>query len=173
MLFDNNSTTSTAFDTATPTVTFTLSGAGQRATFYTLTNGSTGGAPSAWRLEGSKDGRGWTVLDQRTSQAFRWATQTRPFKVATPGTYTTYRLVVTASDGTPRLSEVEFLTDGTKAENAGLRVTAGDGLEGVEDMPLSGTVATFSGEAKSTTADYTATVAWGDGTSSAGTIRGR
>ena len=171
VLFDNNSTTSTAFTTTTPTVTFTLSGAGQRATFYTLTNGSTGGAPSAWRLEGSKDGRGWTVLDQRSSQAFRWATQTRPFKVATPGTYTTYRLVVTASDGTPRLSEVELLTDGTKAENAGLRVTAGDGLEGVEDMPLSGTLATFSGEKKSTVADYTATIAWGDGTSSAGTIR--
>ncbi|NNM46148.1 ATP-binding protein [Knoellia sp. DB2414S] len=169
-LFDNTSATSVTFGTATPTVSYTLSGAGQRATFYTLTNGSSGGAASAWRLEGSKDGRSWTVLDQRSGEEWRWATQTRPFKVAMPGTYTTYRLVVTASSGIPRLAEVEFLTDGTKAENAGLRVTAGDALEGVEGTPVSGTVATFSGEKQSTASDYSATIAWGDGTTSQGTI---
>jgi len=169
-LFDNSAATSTAFDTKTPTVSYTLSGAGQRATFYTLTNGSTAGAPSAWRLEGSKDGRSWEVLDTRTGQAFRWSTQTRPFKVATPGTYTTYRLVVTASDGTPRLAEVEFLTDGTKAENAGLKVTAADEIEGIERQPVSGTLATFSADKKATASDYTATIAWGDGTSSQGSI---
>lgn len=169
-LFDNSAATSTAFDTKTPTISYTLSGAGQRATFYTLTNGSTAGAPSAWRLEGSKDGRSWTVLDTRSAQAFRWATQTRPFKVATPGTYTTYRLVVTASDGTPRLAEVELLTDGTKAENAGLRVTAADEIEGIEGGSVSGTFATFSAAKQAAGSDYTATIAWGDGTSSPGTI---
>ena len=169
-LFDNSSATSTAFTTATPTIAYTLSGAGQRATFYTLTNGSSGGAPSAWRLEGSRDGREWQVLDERTAQEFRWQTQTRPFRIATPGTYTTYRLVVTDSTGTPRLSEVEFLTDGTKAQNAGLKVTVGDALESVQGQPVSGIVATFSGDKKATATDYTATVAWGDGTSSAGTI---
>ena len=65
-LFDNTSATAVTFDSATPTVTYALSGAGQRATFYTITNGASGGAPSAWRLEGSKNGKDWTVLDRRS-----------------------------------------------------------------------------------------------------------
>ena len=126
-------------------MTYTLSGIGQRATFYTLTNGAAAGEPSAWRVEGSKNGRTWETIDSRTGQAFAWRTQTRPFKIAEPGTYTAYRLVVTASTGTPTLSEVEFLTDGSKAQNTGLKVSASSALEGIEGTPISGTVGTFSG----------------------------
>lgn len=168
-LFDNTSTTSTTFSSATPTVSYTLSGIGQRATFYTLTNGAAAGEPTAWRVEGQRNGT-WETIDTRTGQAFTWRTQTRPFKIATPGTYTAYRLVVTASTGTPTLSEVEFLTDGSHAENTGVKVSPTTGLEAVEGQPVSGTVATFSGGKGTTASAFTATIAWGDGTTSSGTI---
>ncbi|KGN37378.1 GH92 family glycosyl hydrolase [Knoellia subterranea] len=168
-LVDNSSTTSTTFDSATPTVTYTLSGIGQRATFYTLTNGSAAGEPKAWRVEGFKNGS-WTTIDTRQDQSFTWRTQTRPFKIATPGTYTAYRLVVTASTGTPTLSEVEFLTDGSHAENTGIKVSPATDLEGLEGQAISGTIATFSGGKGTAAADYTATIAWGDGATSTGTI---
>ncbi|WP_353951051.1 GH92 family glycosyl hydrolase [Knoellia sp. S7-12] len=169
-LFDNSSTTATTFNTATPTVAYTLSGIGQRATFYSLTNGAAAGEPSTWRVEGSKNGRTWETIDSRTGQAFAWRTQTRPFKIAEPGTYTSYRLVVTASTGTPTLSEIEFLTDGSKAENAGVKVSASTSLEGIEGQKIGGTVATFSGGKGTSAADYSATISWGDGSTSAGTI---
>lgn len=169
-LFDNTSTTATTFTTATPTVTYALSGIGQRATFYSLTNGGSAGEPSAWRVEGSKNGTTWETIDTRSGEAFAWRTQTRPFKIAEPGTYTAYRLVVTASTGMPTLSEVEFLTDGSKAQNTGVKVSATTSLEGVEGQEVAGTIGTFSGGKGSSAADYSATVAWGDGTSSTGAI---
>ncbi|MFW5469204.1 GH92 family glycosyl hydrolase [Knoellia sp. CPCC 206435] len=168
-LFDNTSTTSTTFASATPTITYSLSGVGQRASFYTLTNGSAAGEPTAWRVEGQRNGT-WETIDTRSDQAFAWRTQTRPFKIATPGTYTAYRVVVTASTGTPTLSEVEFLTDGSFAENTGVKVSATSTLEGVEGAKIAGTVGTFSGGKGTSAADYSATITWGDGTSSAGTI---
>lgn len=170
-LVDNDSRTATTFSSPTPTITHTISGVGQRATFYTITNGAAAGDPSAWRVEGSKDGRTWTTLDTRTAQTFAWRTQTRPFRIATPGTYQAYRLVVTASSGSPTISEVEFLTDGSHAANTKLAVTAGAQLEGVEDEQVSGTVATFVAPKNASAQDFTATIAWGDGTSSTGTVK--
>ena len=168
-LFDNASTTATTFGSATPTITYALSGIGQRATFYTLTNGAAAGEPTAWRVEGQRNGT-WETIDSRSGQAFTWRTQTRPFKVATPGTYTAYRIIVTASNGTPTLSEVEFLTDGSHADNTGIKVSASTTLDAVEGQPVSGVVGTFSGGKGTSAGDYTATIAWGDGTSSTGTI---
>lgn len=168
-LFDNSSTTATTFSTATPTITYALSGIGQRATFYTLTNGSAAGEPTAWRVEGLRNGT-WETVDTRTGQSFAWRTQTRPFKVAQPGTHTAYRLVVTASTGMPTLSEVEFLTDGSHADNTDVKVSASTTLEAVEGQPVTGTVGTFSGGKGTSAADYTATIAWGDGTTSAGAV---
>ncbi|MGO4600734.1 GH92 family glycosyl hydrolase [Terrabacter sp. 2YAF2] len=174
-LFDNTSRTSVAFTSATPSVTFALSGVGQRATWYTVTSGPKAGDPSAWRLEGSKDdGKTWQTLDTRTAQTFPWRVQTRPFEIAHTGTFTTYRLVVTATAGgaAPNLSELELLTDGSKAQHTGLKVSAAEPFEVAEDTAWSGTVATFSGGvAKGTDASSaTATIAWGDGSTSAGTI---
>jgi hypothetical protein len=175
-LFDDTSRTSAAFASATPTVTFDLSGVGQRATWYTITSGPAAGDPSAWRVEGSKDGgTTWRTLDTRTDQSFPWRVQTRPFRLADTGTYTSYRLVVTATKGAaaPNLSEVELLTDGSKAENTGIKVTAGPAFETSEDTAWTGTVGTFSGgvgQGQDPSATATATIAWGDGSSSDGTI---
>ncbi|WP_374970920.1 GH92 family glycosyl hydrolase [Terrabacter sp. BE26] len=173
-LFDNTSRTSATFSSATPTVGFTLSGIGQRATWYTLTSGPKAGDPSAWRLEGSKDGgKSWRTLDTRSGQVFPWRQQTRPFEIAHPNTFTTYRLVVTATAGgaAANLSEVELLTDGSKAEKTGIKVAAAEAFETSEDTPWTGTVGTFSGGVgHRQDPSATATIAWGDGTTSAGTI---
>jgi predicted alpha-1,2-mannosidase len=117
-LFDNTSATRTTFPTATPVVDYAYTGTGsqqpakERATFYTLTSGSTADQdPKSWRLEGSTDGTHWKTLDTRTAETFGSRLQTRPFKVAHPGGYTTYRLVVTANSGaaTTSIAEVELL----------------------------------------------------------------
>lgn len=80
------------------------------AAFYTLTSGHSEGDPTAWRLEGSSDGTTWSILDERTNQVFPWRRQTRPFAITTPGEFQHYRLTITASAGTPSLSEVELLS---------------------------------------------------------------
>ncbi|MEO7754348.1 MAG: GH92 family glycosyl hydrolase [Terracoccus sp.] len=171
-LFDNTSKTGVTFTGAKPSVTFELSGVGQRATWYTLTSGSAAGDPSAWRVEGSRDGRTWKTVDTRTKQVFPWRTQTRPFEIDKPGTYTSYRLVVTATTGgsAPTLSEVEFLTDGSHAANGRTKVVAAPELEVTQGQEWSGTVATFSGGVGSDVAGFSAQITWGDGSSSKGTI---
>jgi predicted alpha-1,2-mannosidase len=119
-LFDNTSKTSVTFPTATPVVdyAYTATGsqkepAGQKATFYTLTSGSTAGQdPKSWQLQGSNDGgKHWTTVDTRSAETFSDRLQTRPFEIAHPGAYTTYRLAVTANSGgsSTTLAEVELL----------------------------------------------------------------
>jgi predicted alpha-1,2-mannosidase len=112
-LFDNTSATSATFPTATPQITWTYSGKGQKATFYTLTSGKTAGQdPKSWQLQGSNDGgKHWTTVDSRSGQTFSDRQQTRPFEIAHPGTYGSYRLVVAANSGgdSTTLSEVELL----------------------------------------------------------------
>ncbi|QKE82848.1 ATP-binding protein [Arthrobacter sp. NEB 688] len=170
-LFDDTSRTSSTFTTRRPTVSYSLSGLGQRATWYTLTSGPEKGDPTAWRLEGSTDGRHWKTLDRRSGETFPWRVQTRPFEVDHPGTYSSYRLVVTAANGAVNLSEVELLTDGSKAARGPLSVTAGDPAETSVGREWSGTVATFAGGRGPQDATPTVTVDWGDGTSSPGRVR--
>ena len=172
-LFDDTSRTSATFTTATPSMTFALSGVGQRATWYTVTSGPGAGDPSAWRLEGSRDGGAtWTTLDTRSGEQFPWRVQTRPFRITEPETYTSYRLVVTATTGAANanLSELELLTDGSHAQTTGLKVTAAPEFEITEDVEWTGTVATFSGGVGYPASEVTATIAWGDGASSTGTV---
>lgn len=119
-LFDNTSATRADFPTATPTVRYDYTGsggaAGRTATFYTLTSGTAAASadPSAWTLQGSRDGTHWTTLDTRSGQAFTDRQQTRPFEIAHPGGYSSYRLVVTATaGGSPAsLAEMELLHRG-------------------------------------------------------------
>ncbi|WP_307812369.1 GH92 family glycosyl hydrolase [Phycicoccus sp. CSK15P-2] len=170
-LFDNTSRTSATFSTDRPRVTYELSGNGQRATWYTLTSGPQDGDPTAWRLEGSKNGgKTWRTLDRRSHESFAWRVQTRPFRVARPGTYTSYRLVVTAATGAVTLSEVELLTDGSRASVGPLTVTATDPVEVSEGQEWSGVLATFAGGRGRGDSEATATIAWGDGTTSEGTV---
>ncbi|MFE0375037.1 GH92 family glycosyl hydrolase [Streptomyces inhibens] len=101
-LFDNTSDTSAAFTTAAAD----LAGPTQVAS-YTLTSADRTAAPTAWRLEGSADGRHWQELDRRSGESFTWDRQTRVFGIAHPGTYQHYRVV---SDGkTVTLAEIELL----------------------------------------------------------------
>ena len=117
-LFDNTSKTEVTFPSATPVVDYAYTGAdgkkaGQKATFYTLTSGSTAGQdPKSWQLQGSDDGgKHWKTVDTRSGETFGDRLQTRPFEIAHPGAYTSYRLAVTANSGgsSTTLAEVELL----------------------------------------------------------------
>src|SRR4051794_35161657 len=113
-LFDNTSGSRVTFASPTPAVQYEFPGAGGReASFYTLTSGAgpQGQDPRSWVLSGSDDGRTWTELDRRSGEAFPERLQTRPFKIATPGSYSTYRLQVTENGGDAQtsLAEVELL----------------------------------------------------------------
>ncbi|RZU49302.1 putative alpha-1,2-mannosidase [Krasilnikovia cinnamomea] len=110
-LVDDTTATRAVFGSATPAWQYQFTGAGERAEFYTLTSGAVAGDPTGWRLRGSYDGTRWTTIDERSAQSFEWRLQTRPFKIATPGTYRYYRLEVTGNTGQPSttLAEVELL----------------------------------------------------------------
>ncbi|GAA2235594.1 hypothetical protein GCM10010401_04350 [Rarobacter faecitabidus] len=125
---------------------------------YTLTNGagSASGDPRDWRLEGSDDGTTWTILDQRSGEAFPWRTQTRPFTVASPGSYSRYRLVVTGTGGGDlALSEVEFLVVKRGSSAGQLAVHASDALDVRAGTVFTGTLATVTtnGQAPTVTVD--------------------
>ncbi|WP_225209862.1 GH92 family glycosyl hydrolase [Xanthomonas bonasiae] len=79
-----------------------------RATHYTLTNADSALSGLAWTLEGRNGDGAWTLLDQRRAQAFAWARQLRPFRIAHPGAYAAYRLRLEAGEGVA-LAEIELL----------------------------------------------------------------
>ncbi len=108
-LVDDNSTTQVTFSGANPAVNFHFKNGTAAVEFYTLTSGTNGNDPSAWVLKGSQNGTTWTTLDQRSQQTFPWRTQTRPFKVSKPGSYSYYRLEMNANPGMA-LAEWELLT---------------------------------------------------------------
>jgi len=62
-------------------------------------NGYATRAPKDWTLKGSNDGTNWTVVDTVTSQT-SWTAggEQRSFTVDTPGSYTYYRLDITANN---------------------------------------------------------------------------
>ncbi|NKQ52113.1 glycoside hydrolase family 92 protein [Amycolatopsis sp. K13G38] len=108
-LFDDTSRTQVVFRTRTPTIEYTVEGRRRPVRIYTLTSG-TRDTPSAWTLEGSSDGRTWTVLDERDDEVFLWHRQTRPFALARPASFRHYRLRMRASSGRrPSLAQWELL----------------------------------------------------------------
>ncbi len=173
-LTDDNSTTQTTFASGIPVLTWTSNGASQKVSMYTLTSGSAAGDPTSWTLEGSNTGARWTTVDRRSNQVFTWRTQTRPFRVAKPGSYKLYRLVFTgASAGTTSLAEIELLVKpGSSGRSKLTVVPTSAALTGRTGSTVSATLATFSGGTKGAAASsYTADVDWGDGSSSPGTVR--
>ncbi|WP_422115208.1 GH92 family glycosyl hydrolase [Brachybacterium sp. UNK5269] len=109
-LLDDDSRTERAFPAAAAVIDLPELGEALQARFLTLTSSAaTGGDPIAWRLEGSRDGQHWDLLDERAGQRFRWRRQTRPFEIASPRPCTHHRLVVLTSEGPLRLAEVELL----------------------------------------------------------------
>jgi predicted alpha-1,2-mannosidase len=76
---------------------------------YTLVSALDGSpAPSAWLLE-VRDGGAWRVVDERSSEAFPWAGQLRPFVLAEPVPLGDVRLRVPGRAGW--LAQVELLVD--------------------------------------------------------------
>ncbi|MDQ0993615.1 GH92 family glycosyl hydrolase [Streptomyces sp. V3I7] len=101
-LFDDTSAT-----TATVTSVNLPVGGAVKPVQYTLTSPADHTlAPKSWTLQGSSDGTTWHTLDQRSGESFPWGRQTRPFAIATPGSYAKYRLVL---GGQATLAEVELL----------------------------------------------------------------
>ncbi len=129
-LFDNTSGTQTDVSRGDE-VRYRFTTKRQQVSRYTLTSGTTAGAPSAWRLAGSKDGRRWTTLDTRQDEEFRWAKQTRPFEVARPKAFKHYRLTVLRTAGGPAsLAEVELA--GTPAKPLSDRKWVAETLAGID-----------------------------------------
>jgi predicted alpha-1,2-mannosidase len=93
------------------TITFSGAAAGA-AGMYTLTSGADPIRSAGWTLEARSAGGQWQVIDQRKDEAFRWARQTRPFRIAQPAKHAEYRLRLGARDQL-RLSEVELLAPAT------------------------------------------------------------
>ncbi len=77
-------------------------------TMYTLTSGDGRIQGGEWTLEARNGNGHWTVLDQRSGEAFESARQTRPFRIARPGRYSEYRLRLAAPGRLP-LAEIELL----------------------------------------------------------------
>ena len=107
-LFDDTSDTRVSFGGANASVTYKFTSGTPTVTFYTLTSGTGATDPTGWKLLGSTDGTNFVTLDERSAQTFTWRLQTRPFKVANPGAYSSYRIELTGPGGTS-LAEVELL----------------------------------------------------------------
>ena len=66
--------------------------------------------PRAWRLEGSADGRGWTVLDERQDQPpLASRGETRVYEAKTPGSFRHYRLVFAPNPGVKHFQLAEIV----------------------------------------------------------------
>jgi predicted alpha-1,2-mannosidase len=66
--------------------------------------------PKTWSLEGSADGTTWTRLDTRTGEVFSERFQQRIFDIATPASFTVYRLTIAANGGSAltQLAELQL-----------------------------------------------------------------
>ena len=147
-LFDDSSSTAVSLPGADPWLRYDVAGDAPTVRYYTLTSGAGDAAadPSGWVLEGSNDGQQWTLLDRRDGEAFRWRSQTRPFKVDRPGAYRDYRLRVTGNGGaaSTALAEIELLrparadTSPLIADAENVTASAGD------TVPVRITVANFA-----------------------------
>ena len=101
LLHDNKVTTGAAGE---KTVTYTFQ-TPVKVEMYTITSSDAATAPTGWKLEGSNDGTGWTVLDARSGESFAWDIKpstdgdkyTRPFAIDSTkqGSYSQYRLTFT------------------------------------------------------------------------------
>jgi len=119
---DGASSTKWLVKTSTAWLQYQLTGP-KTAAKYTLTTGndSAGRDPKNWTLQGSTDGSAWTTIDTRTNQlAGAERQKTFTYDVATPGSYTYYRLNISANNdggGIIQLADLELL-DGTSNQPA-------------------------------------------------------
>jgi predicted alpha-1,2-mannosidase len=162
-LFDDNSGTSVSLSGNNPWIRHHFAGGAagaQVVRYYTLTSGpgKASDDPSAWVLEGSADGQQWTELDRRSGETFRWRSQTRPFKVRSPGAYTSYRITMTRGGST--LAEVELLRP-AKADTSPLVVEVENAIASAGDTAAVGvTVSNYAGATASGQISATAPAGW-------------
>lgn len=109
---------------------------------YRLTSStlSTSLDPMDWNFQGSPDGSAWTTLDTRSNEAFGARGETREYRVATPGPWRYYRILVTnnlssgASTGAAlaefRLSTIDVWEDITTFVNEEQKIRIVRGLQG-------------------------------------------
>lgn len=85
---------------------------------YTLVSGNDapGRDPKDWRLEASKDGQNWVVLDERKNMAFGGRNAESRFDVNNDEMYQYYKLVVTANNGESLFQLSEWTLFGLKLE---------------------------------------------------------
>ncbi len=87
-------------------------GASWNITSYAVTsaNDAPERDPRNWTLEGSNNGTNWTTVDTRSNETFSARFQRRVFTVASPGTFSSYRLNVSAnqSGSILQLAELEL-----------------------------------------------------------------
>jgi hypothetical protein len=76
-------------------------GAAQIVDSYSVTssNDKVPRDPKDWQFQGANDGSTWTTLDTQSDQTFSERHQRRVYPVASPASYRTYRLNVTANNG--------------------------------------------------------------------------
>jgi hypothetical protein len=87
----------------------------QKVTAYVVTAASDEPMrdPKNWKLLGSTDGQTWETLDEQANQNFAERDMARLFKLAKPGSYSSYRLEVTANHGADctQLADLKLLGD--------------------------------------------------------------
>jgi hypothetical protein len=103
-LVDNNTATKYLYSGFNPAGWFQLQfNTAVTVGAYTFTSGNDAPSrdPKTWTLRGSNDGTNWTILDTRTDEFFSARAQTRRFElpVTATGSYTHYRIFLTANNG--------------------------------------------------------------------------
>ena len=109
-LTDNNmATEATGVETSAVTYTASMK---YNAAAYTITARQAAGAPQAWTLEGSADGKTWKQLDSQTAQHFAFYPSTVCYSIA-KDQYRFFRITFEPlADGTPvRVAELQILGD--------------------------------------------------------------
>ncbi|WP_211330008.1 basic secretory protein-like protein [Deminuibacter soli] len=110
-VIDNN--IHTKFFTAGYTVNLSIQQhltSAQAANAYVLTSGNdhTDRDPKSWQIQGSNNGTTWTTLDTQTAQSFISRAQTKQYSFSNTTTYSYYKLVVTANNGSPDFQLAEW-----------------------------------------------------------------
>jgi hypothetical protein len=115
--FDNNPATKWLTFASTGYIQYQFAGGQPEEVLqYSLTVGADtsnypGRAPNNWTLLGSTDGVTWTTLDTQVNQADTTDGDTKTYVVANPGSYSYYRLNITANNGASitQLAELKLL----------------------------------------------------------------
>lgn len=140
--FDNTGSTTWTGVGTTGWLRYQTTTANIARSYHMFVGAATTGTPNSWTFEGSNDGSSWTILDTRTGilQSIQaWAS----YIPTTTGSFTYYRLNVTAINGGTNVTIYEFrpslynpaAVGGTFNLNTpGVGVTSGNASQGVSNL---------------------------------------